>query len=124
MARVFAREELPESHSVRDGRDRLDIVTDKVGVGARAMKIDRILFHPGDTAAPHWHIGSDHAFYLLYGRGTMYIDDVPHHLEPGSVLVVRDEEVHWFENTADSDTALVEYWAPPAAETHWVTDDR
>ena len=105
MARVLAAHELPRFTSLRDTRDRLDLVTEKVGLGATAIKSDRIVYHPGDTAAAHYHVGSLHVFYVLRGSA------VAHVVEPG--------QVHWFENDTEEEFAFVELWAPPPAETVW-----
>jgi quercetin dioxygenase-like cupin family protein len=123
MARVLSRDELPKWSSTRDGRDRLDLVTDAVGLGAKALKADRVVYHPGDTSANHYHVGSEHAFYVLYGSGVMYVDDEPQRLDAGDVARVGPGEAHWFENDGDSDFSFVEYWAPPPEDTVWLTAD-
>ena len=123
MARVLARDELPHWRSTRDRRDRLDLVTDDVGLGARALKADRVVYQPGDTAARHYHVGCDHPFYVLEGSGVLHVGDEEHRLEPGMVAVVRSGEVHWFENDTDSEFTFVELWAPPPEDTVWLTDD-
>ena len=123
MARVFAAADLPRWQSTRDGRDRLDLVTDDVPVGARALRADRVVYHPGDTSARHFHTGCDHAFYVLGGSGVLHVDEETRRLGPGSVAVVREREVHWFENDGDADFSFVELWAPPPTETVWVDDD-
>ena len=123
MARVLAKEELPQWASTRDGRDRLDLVTDEVGLGARLVRADRVVYHPGDSAARHYHAGCDHVFHVLEGSGLMYVGDERHRLRAGMTAVVRALEVHWFENDTDADFAFVEFWAPPPDETVWLTDD-
>lgn len=70
MARLFTFEQLPHLHSTRDTRDRLDLVTDNVPVNAQAIRADRIIYHPGDTAAKHYHTDCHHLFFVLYGNGT------------------------------------------------------
>ncbi|HEU4450389.1 MAG TPA: cupin domain-containing protein [Gaiellaceae bacterium] len=122
MARVFSREELPRFASLRDARDRLDLVTENVPVGATALRADRIVYRPGDTAARHYHVGSTQVFFVLRGNGLVHVDGEPRRLEPGSVVVVEPERVHWFENDGESEFAFVEYWAPPPEETVWVDE--
>ena len=124
MARVLACEELPHWRSTRDGRDRLDLVTEEMGLGARALRADRIVYQPGDTAARHYHLGCDHAFYVLEGSGLLHVGDEAHRLEHGTVAHVRAGEVHWMENDTDSDFSFVELWAPPPQDTVWVSPDR
>lgn len=123
MARVFKADRLPHLHSTRDTRDRMDLVTDAVPVGARLIRADRILYHPGDTAAAHYHADSHHLFYVLEGSGTLHVDDSALPLEPGMVAAVGPSQVHWFENRSDANFSFVEFWAPPPTETVWMTDD-
>lgn len=123
MARRFAVEDLPHLHSTRDTRDRLDLVTDSVPVGAVRLRADRIRYHPGDTAAAHYHSDCHHVFYVLEGEGVLHVDGASERLSPGMVAVVGPGEVHWFSNDGERDFAFVEYWAPPPTETVWVEAD-
>ncbi len=123
MAMLFPADDLPHFHSTRDTRDRLDLVTDRVPVGARLVRADRIVYHPGDTAAKHYHTDCHHLFYVLSGNGILHVDEGSYRLTPGAVAVVAPSEVHWFENDTDSEFSFVEFWGPPPKETIWVTDD-
>lgn len=124
MAKLFPKDKLPHLHSTRDTRDRLDLITDSVPVGATKIRSDRIIYHPGDTAARHYHTDCHHLFYILDGEGLIHVDEGSHRLKPGMVAVVGPNEVHWFENDSDANFSFVEFWAPPPAETVWVTDDQ
>ncbi len=144
MAKLFPKEKLPHLHSTRDTRDRLDLITDNVPVGATRIRADRIIYHPGDTAAKHYHTDCHHLFYILDGEGVIHIDDVgarhagseapqptepsasmprSYRLSPGMVVVVGPGETHWFENDTEENFSFVEFWAPPPKETVWITDD-
>jgi mannose-6-phosphate isomerase-like protein (cupin superfamily) len=123
MARAFAVDDLPHLHSTRDTRDRLDLITDSVPVGATRIRADRIRYHPGDTAAAHYHTDCHHLFYVLEGRGVLHSDDAERWLAPGTVAVVGPGEVHWFSNPTDANFAFVEFWAPPPKDTVWVKAD-
>jgi quercetin dioxygenase-like cupin family protein len=61
-------------------RDRLDLVTENVPVGARAIRADRIRYHPGDTAAAHYHTDCHHVFCVLAGSGLLYDGEHAHRL--------------------------------------------
>lgn len=129
MIKVFTKEELPHFTSTRDTRDRLDLVTDDVPVGARHVRADRIVYHPGDTAAAHHHTDCHHVFFVLHGSGLLHTvartGEVTTRLEPGSSALVGPGEVHWFENDTGADFCFVELWAPPPSETVWaVPGDR
>ncbi len=123
MARVIKARDLPHLHSTRDTRDRMDLITDAVPVGAKRIRADRIRYHPGDTAAAHYHSDCHHLFYVLDGSGTLHVDGGTVALEAGMVAAVGPSEVHWFENGSGGNFSFVEFWAPPPTETVWVTDD-
>lgn len=123
--KVFAAAELPHLVSTRDTRDRLDLVTENVPVGARLVRADRIVYHPGDTAAAHYHTDCHHVFCVLAGSGLLYAGDQAHRLEPGDSALVGPAEVHWFENDRQEEFSFVEFWAPPPTQTVWtVAGDR
>lgn len=124
MARLFRKQDLPHLRSTRDTRDRLDLLTEQVPVNATRLRADRIIYHPGDTAAKHYHTDCHHLFVILEGEGLIHVDGESHRLTQGMVVVVGPGEVHWFENDTDSNFAFVEFWAPPPKETVWVTDDQ
>ena len=125
LRKVFAAAELPHLVSTRDTRDRLDLVTENVPVGATAIRADRIIYHPGDTAAAHYHTDSHHVFCVLAGSGLLYTDERASRLTAGDSALVGPGEVHWFENDRDEEFSFVEYWAPPPTQTVWtVSGDR
>ncbi|HEY4464185.1 MAG TPA: cupin domain-containing protein [Streptosporangiaceae bacterium] len=125
LAKAFAAAELPHLVSTRDTRDRLDLVTDDVPVGARLLRADRIVYHPGDTAAAHYHEDCHHVFVVLEGTGLLHTGDASARLAAGMSALVGPGEIHWFENDSAENFAFVEFWAPPPANTVWtVAGDR
>jgi len=125
LRKVFAADELPHLVSTRDTRDRLDLVTENVPVGALAIRADRITYHPGDTAAAHYHTDCHHVFCVLAGSGLLLDGERAHRLDAGDSALVGPGEVHWFENDTGENFSFVEFWAPPPTETIWtVTGDR
>lgn len=123
MAKVFTRDQLPRFASTRDTRDRLDLIKGAFPIEKPRLHADRIIYHPGDTAAKHYHISSQHVFVVLEGEGNLMTPEGPCRLKPGYAAVVVPEEVHWFENDTPANFIFVEFWAPPPAETIWITDD-
>jgi mannose-6-phosphate isomerase-like protein (cupin superfamily) len=123
MAKLLTMDQLPHLHSTRDTRDRLDLVTDNIKLGAEFIRADRIIYHPGDTAAKHYHTDCHHLFYVLSGNGILHVDDGNYRLSKGMVAVVVPSEVHWFENDTQENFSFVEFWGPPPKETIWVTTD-
>ncbi|MDW8065211.1 cupin domain-containing protein [Thermoflexus sp.] len=124
MAKVFLKEQLPHWVSTRDTRDRLDLITEHVPVGATRLRADRIRYHPGDTSAKHFHTDCVHLFWVLEGNGLLHTGTETIRLSPGEVAIVGAGEVHWFENDTKADFVFVELWVPPPKETVWITDDQ
>jgi quercetin dioxygenase-like cupin family protein len=119
MSRAYSPSELPKAESIRDHRQRTDLVNREF-VGARFSKGDVIVYAPGDTAAPHIHPDADHVFYVLRGRGTAYADGQPHPVQAGDVIVIERGEEHRFENPHHEEFAFLELWLPaPVAQTIW-----
>jgi len=123
MAKVFSKKDLPHFHSTRDTRDRLDLVTENVPVGATRLRADRIIYHPGDTCAKHYHLGSHHLFVILEGEGQIFDGEDGYELKPGMIAAIPPGELHWFENHSKANFKFVEFWAPPPTETVWVEDN-
>jgi mannose-6-phosphate isomerase-like protein (cupin superfamily) len=122
LRKVFAAGELPHLVSTRDTRDRLDLVTNDVPVDAKAIRADRIVYHPGDTAAAHYHTDCHHVFCVLAGSGLLYTDGQANRLEAGMSALVGPGEVHWFENDRQEEFSFVEFWAPPPTQTIWTVE--
>jgi quercetin dioxygenase-like cupin family protein len=124
MAHVINSEELPKLHSTRDNRDRVDLVTEDI-LPTTDLKADRITYHPGDTAAAHSHPDCKHFFFILDGEGILYADDDELKLSAGDVVMLEENEVHWFENRSNADFQFIELWVPaPPTPTVWVSDDQ
>ncbi len=122
MPRVVKSSDLPRLHSTRDGRDRVDLVTEEL-FGFTDLRADYIRYHPGDTAAAHYHVGARHIWFVSEGRGVFHIDGEAIVVEDGDVATAGDGEVHWFENPHDEPFAFYELWVPAPKETVWVRDD-
>ena len=122
---LFTAADLPHLVSTRDARDRLDLVSDAVPVGARQIRANRLVYRPGDSAAAHFHADSHHVFCVLAGEGLLCTDRAVSRLTAGMSALTGPGELHWFVNDSDADFAFVEFWAPPPADTVWpVAADR
>jgi quercetin dioxygenase-like cupin family protein len=123
MAKLFAKHQLPHFASTRDTRDRLDLVTENVPVDATRLRADRIIYHPGDTCAKHYHVDSYQVFVVLEGEGLVFTPAGSHRLRAGMTAIVAPEEIHWFENDTTENFIFVEFWAPQPSETVWIVED-
>lgn len=123
MARVVHAANLPQLTSTRDTRARVDLVTEET-FGLTELRVDRITYHPGDTAAAHYHRDAKHFFFVLEGGGILHADGEPIEIAAGDVALVRENEVHWLENPHDEDFSFIELWVPAPTDTVWVSDDQ
>lgn len=124
MAHVQKSEKLPALHSTRDTRDRIDLVTKDI-FPTTDLKADRITYHPGDTSAAHRHPDCKHFFFILDGEGILHADTAEIELEAGDVVMLDEDEVHWFENRSHANFEFIELWVPaPPTPTVWVSQDQ
>lgn len=124
MPYVMKSDELPRLHSTRDTRDRIDLVTKDI-FPTTDLKADRITYHPGDTSAAHRHPDCKHFFFVLGGTGVLHCDDQEIQLGAGDVVMLEEDEVHWFENPSDANFEFIELWVPaPPTPTVWVSQDQ
>lgn len=122
MPSVIRFADLPRIRSTRDGRDRIDLVTEEM-FGFDDLKADHITYKPGDTAAAHYHVGAKHFFFVDQGEGVLHLDDRTYELAKGDVAFADEGEAHWFENVSDGLFSFYELWVPRPAETIWVVED-
>jgi quercetin dioxygenase-like cupin family protein len=123
MVKVLRKHELPHFDSTRDGRDRLDLFKNGIPVDSSLIMADRVIYHPGDTCAKHYHVGAYHVFVMMYGEATVCSPLGCETINKGQVVIMAPDEVHWFENHTDANFSLVEFWAPPPEETVWIVED-
>lgn len=123
MAQIVRAADRPLLTSTRDRRDRIDLITDDL-FGTSELRADLITYHPGDTAAAHYHEGATHYFIVQDGSAVLHAGDDSVDLGAGDVVMVPPGEVHWFENRGDHDFSFVELWVPAPVRTVWVSDDQ
>lgn len=114
--------DLPRFDSTRDGRERIDLVTEEL-FGFTDLRADFIRYRPHDTAAAHYHVGARDIWFASEGRGIFHVNNDSYEVETGGVATAGDGDVHWFENPNEEPFAFYELWVPAPTETVWVTDD-
>lgn len=119
MPAVIKAADLPTLNSTRDGRDRIDLVTEEM-FGFADLRADYIRYQPGDTAAAHYHVGARHIWFVAEGAGIFHLGDQTYEVATGDVCTAGDSEVHWFEATSDGPFGFYELWVPAPTDTVWV----
>ena len=122
MTHVIPFSDLPRLDSTRDGRGRIDLVTEDMW-GFTDLKADHITYRPGDTAAAHYHVGARHMWFVDAGSAKLYVNDIEYRVSKGDVATAGDGEVHWFVNDTDEEFSFYELWVPAPAETVWIRED-
>ena len=49
---------------------------------------------PYKSTSGHKHEGQEEVYYFVKGSGTMYLDDVPHYVREGDVILIEDGVHH------------------------------
>ena len=114
------REE-PVLDSEHDARQRIYLVTPTL-FGTKAVKGEMIIYPPGTLASNHHHEGAEHFQYIVSGRGTAYLSEVPVEIYAGDTLYNYEYERHYFVNESDEDLVFVEYFVPADCKTVWVQE--
>lgn len=122
MSAVIQSKDLPRLRSTRDGRSRIDLVTEEL-FGWTDIKADFIRYQPGDTAAAHYHVDARHIWFVVEGSAVFHLGDETYQVSEGDVVTAGGGEVHWFHNTDDKPFAIYELWVPAPTETVWVDVD-
>ena len=94
MAKLFRRADLPHLRSTRDGRDRLDLVTDAVPVAARRIRADRIVYHPGGCQIDR---EAERFLYVMGGEGAVVIGGERLPLDQESVVGLEPGDAYSLE---------------------------
>lgn len=122
MAKIVNVLDAPRLYSQKDARFRHEVVKESV-LGLKNLCGEVVVYPPGASGASHYHVGTEHLFYITEGRGTIYIDDVPHEVKAGDFIAVFDRERHWFRNHTAETFAFLELFAPATYETVWDDPD-
>jgi len=50
--------------------------------------------NPRKSTSGHKHEGQEEVYYFVKGAGTMFLDDVPHYVQAGDVVLIEDGVHH------------------------------
>ena len=66
---------------------------------------------PGVTGHADAHAGMEELYYIFEGKGQVVVDDVPHELEAGDVVLIPEGATHYLTNQHEQPLGL--FWALP-----------
>jgi len=67
---------------------------------------------PGQTTAPHYHIKSEEIYYILCGRGMMWLEGEEKAVGAGDAILIPPNQRHSIRNTGSSDLVFLCCCAP------------
>lgn len=70
----------------------------------------------GVTGSPHKHDDSEHAWYVLSGKGTYILDGEEYRFGPGMVLYAPRNTMHSINVDPEEDATFVIVYSPPGPE--------
>ncbi len=97
------------------GAGTFRILIDEETSGAKHFSLLVNTMRAGAQGAEHKH-PEEHCFYILSGRGTMYIDGKPTHVGPEMAIFAPPNVPHKFDVGPEGDLTYVVIYAPPGPE--------
>lgn len=81
-------------------------------------------FGPGEGLKPHLHEKSEEVYYVVKGRGTVYLGKElkPINIEPETALYIPPKTIHCVKNTGE-ETLVIAFFLAPGEEKAQVIDE-
>lgn len=108
---VVHMEEVPVVHA-RGGQMR--VLASPVTVGSTQLIMGHVLLQPGEEIKEHLHDYGEENVFVIRGRGTAVIEDIPHAIRENSLFIARKGERHRVVNEGPGEMELVFATAPLA----------
>ncbi len=104
-------DDLPRMFSLKPGRVRTLIVSPELAA-TRALLCGRMDYLPGASSPYHYHVGCEHFFYVVEGRGKVRFEDREVPLEEGTLVFITEGEKHQLLNPFDRPLKMLEFQIP------------
>ena len=108
----------PVYASEHDARKRISLVTPLICRTA-AIKIDMVIYPPGNMAPNYDHEGADTFVYVVSGRGTACANEQPFSVRQGDLLCFPDRERHYLKAEDAGELRFLELYVPGEFKTVW-----
>ena len=92
------------------------ILIDEESTGAKNYALLVNTMKAGISGGEHKHEKNEHCWYVLSGKGTIYIDGEPHEMVPETAVYVPVDTMHKIDVGPDEDLTYVVVYAPPGPE--------
>jgi mannose-6-phosphate isomerase-like protein (cupin superfamily) len=91
------------------------ILIDEQSSGAKNFSLLVNTTQAGAKGAEHTH-DVEHCWYILSGKGTMYIDGKAYRIEPQTAIYTPAHVLHRMDADSDADLTYIVIYAPPGPE--------
>ena len=92
------------------------VLIDEEISGAKHFSLLINTMNAGVKGAEHKHENNEHCWYILSGRGTMYIEDQSYEIGPEMAVFAPADTMHKIDVGPDEDLTYVLIYAPPGPE--------
>lgn len=103
------------SGPMQGGRGTFRILLDEATCGARNLSLLMNTLQGGVKTAAHLH-EEESCFYILSGRGTVYIEDRPFTVVPQAALFIPAGKMHRIDASPGEDLTYLMIYAPGGPE--------
>ncbi len=98
----------------RAGTFRILIAEETTGAKNYSLLVNTM--NAGVKGEEHKHEKNEHCWYILSGKGTIYIEGEPHAIEPDMAIYVPANVLHRIDVDPDEALTYVVVYAPPGPE--------
>jgi mannose-6-phosphate isomerase-like protein (cupin superfamily) len=92
------------------------VLVDEETSGAKQFSLLINTMNAGVKGAEHKHENNEHCWYILSGRGTMYIEGQSYEIGPEMAVFAPADTMHKIDVGPDEDLTYVLIYAPPGPE--------
>ncbi len=92
------------------------VLIDEETSGAKQFSLLINTMNAGVKGAEHKHENNEHCWYILSGRGTMYIEGQSYEIVPEMAVFAPADTMHKIDVGPDEDLTYVLIYAPPGPE--------
>ena len=92
------------------------VLIDEETSGAKHFSLLINTMNAGVKGAEHKHENNEHCWYILSGRGTMYIEGQSYEIGPEMAVFAPADTMHKIDVDPDEDLTYVLIYAPPGPE--------
>lgn len=104
-----------ESGTLHGGNGIYRILIDEPISGAKNFSLLVNTSYAGTQGAAHKH-EVEHCWYILSGKGTVYMEDKPTRIEPGTAVFTPAGVMHKVEIDPGEDLTYIVIYSPPGPE--------